>query len=60
MKEPLIDVKKIFEKKIEEMDKERENLVKARIESFYNRHRVPVAPEERNPQSEGKVRRMYE
>ena len=60
MKEPLIDVKSLFEKKIQENSKERENLVKARIASFYNRHRDSAVSEERTPHSEGKVRPMYE
>lgn len=60
MRQPLLDVKTLFERKIEENDKEREELVKARIESFYNRHRVSTSPDDRSPQSEGKVRPMYE
>lgn len=60
MREPLINVKSLFERKIQEDNKERENLVKARIASFYNRHRDKAAPDERTPHSEGKVRPMYE
>jgi hypothetical protein len=56
MKEPLIDVQGLFEKKLEENSRERENLVKARIESFLNRHRIAGRDDDSIPHNDSKVR----
>jgi hypothetical protein len=59
MKQPLIDVKSLFENNIQEIQNERQNEVKSRIESFFNRHRIGNASKETSHQNDGKIRPLW-
>jgi hypothetical protein len=52
MKKALFDLKAIFEQKMNEDQKHREDLVKSRIASFYGRHLVPGHNASKAPQNE--------
>jgi hypothetical protein len=60
MKKALFDLKTIFQQKLNEDQKEREDLVKSRIMSFNSRHKNSALNDDRILHSEPRIRPLWE
>lgn len=58
-RQTLLDVKALFQNKVQETQKEREMLVRSRIDSFNNRHKDVPGAGETTLQPDGKVRTIW-
>ncbi len=59
-RQPLFNLRTIFEQKLESERRERELIVKSRLESFHNRHRAQPGTDPNAGHNEAKGRHPFE